>query len=97
MNYLPTFKEKVYESDLDVADRYKNFYCPHCHNFSVVPVHRKAFMALLWVPLFPLGGGSYLKCPLCNWIQEYKNEQQLVTVAKEQEHIKKQHHIPTDL
>ncbi|QLG70381.1 hypothetical protein HG535_0A03200 [Zygotorulaspora mrakii] len=62
-------------------------YCPNCHNRSVGPVKRKEFISIWFIPLFPIYWGKQLRCPICNWRQDFKNKAQLEKVLREQQNI----------
>ena len=53
------------------------FYCPNCKNLSVQPIKRKEFITLFFIPVLPIYWGKQLKCPVCNWRQDFSKEEEL--------------------
>ncbi|CCD22698.1 uncharacterized protein NDAI_0A05430 [Naumovozyma dairenensis CBS 421] len=77
-----------YDKEYDNNPNHKSIYCPNCHNFSVRPIKRREFVSLWWVPIVPLYWGKQLHCPICNWRQDFKNDEQLQKILVEQNNIK---------
>lgn len=51
-----------------------NLICPNCHNPSVVPIKRKEFICIWFVPMIPVYWGKQLKCNICTWRQDIKTQ-----------------------
>lgn len=51
------------------------------------PVKRKEFISIWFIPVFPIYWGKQLRCPICNWRQDFKNTDQLDKVVNEQQHV----------
>ncbi|KAK9481213.1 hypothetical protein V1514DRAFT_323250 [Lipomyces japonicus] len=50
-------------------------YCPRCHNFSLVPIHRREFFTFCYVPVIPTSWGDDLQCTICPYNQVTSREQ----------------------
>lgn len=70
--------------------QYQTLYCPHCHNNSVHPIKRKEFFTIWFIPLVPIYWGKQLRCNICNWAQDFKDEAQLRKVINEQQNVRPQ-------
>ncbi|KAH3903146.1 uncharacterized protein SCDLUD_000759 [Saccharomycodes ludwigii] len=91
MSFVPIiFGKKDWDNEYDLGPKYKNFYCPNCHNYCVKPVKRREFISIWFIPIFPMYFGKQLMCPICNWRQDFKDQSQLDKVAAEQVIINKQ-------
>ena len=84
MSFFILFGKQDYDSDYQVQDKsvlLENtngcYYCPNCHNYSVKPIKRKEFFTVWFIPFFPLFWGKQLHCNICNWRQDFSNEEQL--------------------
>ncbi|QLL32888.1 hypothetical protein HG536_0D04100 [Torulaspora globosa] len=64
-----------------------SIYCPNCHNYSVGPVKRREFISIWFIPLFPIYWGNQLRCPICQWRQDFKSREQLDRVVREQKNL----------
>ncbi|SCU84557.1 LADA_0D02388g1_1 [Lachancea dasiensis] len=88
MSFVPiVFGKKDWDKEYEQSAQYNSLYCPNCHNYSVRPVKRREFIAFWFIPLFPIFFGKQLVCPVCNWRQDFKNEEQLQKVVREQANI----------
>ncbi|KAL6927144.1 hypothetical protein ACO0SA_003434 [Hanseniaspora valbyensis] len=59
------------------------YYCPNCKNLTVEPIKRKEFITIFFIPVVPLYWGKQLHCTVCNWRQDFSNEQELQKVKYE--------------
>lgn len=80
---------RQWDKPYDPDPRLNSIYCPNCHNNSVGPVKRREFITLWFIPLFPIYWGKQLRCPICQWRQDFKNREQLQKVVNEQGNIHK--------
>lgn len=86
--FIPIFCGKQnYDSTYDSNPQHNSLYCPKCHNNSVSPIKRKEFFALYFIPIIPLYWGKQLRCSICDWRQDFKNESELEKVVNEQSNI----------
>ncbi|CDO92577.1 unnamed protein product [Kluyveromyces dobzhanskii CBS 2104] len=89
MSFVPIiFGKKDWDSNHPLASQYGGIYCPNCHNFQVTPVKRREFISFWFIPVFPIFWGNQLHCPVCNWRQDFKTEDQLKKVQKEQQKVR---------
>ncbi|CCK71509.1 uncharacterized protein KNAG_0H00940 [Huiozyma naganishii CBS 8797] len=76
-----------FDSNYDSNPAHQGLYCPKCHNFSVAPIKRKEFFTFWYIPIIPLYWGKQLRCNICNWRQDFKNEEELNRVVNEQKNF----------
>lgn len=89
MSFVPIICGKTdWDKEYAQTAQYSSLYCPNCHNYSVRPLKRKEFIAIWFIPVFPIFWGKQLVCPICNWRQEFKNDEQLQKVVHEQNNIR---------
>ncbi|CAI1807773.1 hypothetical protein SEUBUCD646_0B00920 [Saccharomyces eubayanus] len=89
MSFVPIVcGTRSFDSSYDSVPAHQNLYCPNCHNFSVCPIKRKEFFTVWFIPLLPVFWGKQLHCPICNWRQDFKNEEQLNKVIQEQQNMR---------
>lgn len=80
---------RQWDRPYDSNPQLNSIYCPNCHNNSVGPVKRREFITIWFVPLFPIYWGKQLRCPICQWRQDFKNREQLDKVLREQGNLQK--------
>ncbi|AHY74457.1 AQG_2a_G0001890.mRNA.1.CDS.1 [Saccharomyces cerevisiae] len=89
MSFIPIVcGMKSFDSSYDTVPGHQNLYCPNCHNYSVGPIKRKEFFTIWFIPLVPVFWGKQLHCPICNWRQDFKNDEQLNKVIQEQQNLR---------
>ncbi|CEP63821.1 uncharacterized protein LALA0_S09e03268g [Lachancea lanzarotensis] len=89
MSFVPIVcGKKDWDKQYDQSTQYSSLYCPNCHNFNVHPVKRREFISIWFIPVFPIFIGKQLVCPTCNWRQDFKNDEQLQKVVREQQNIR---------
>ncbi|CCE61456.1 hypothetical protein TPHA_0A03800 [Tetrapisispora phaffii CBS 4417] len=94
-NYKPKLqstKKKNGEQPIDLPplqpSDYENLYCPNCHNYSARPIKRRQFFTVWFIPILPVYWGKQVKCTICNWRQDFKDEAQLRKIVNEQKNIR---------
>ncbi|CAI4054782.1 hypothetical protein N7582_000165 [Saccharomyces uvarum] len=89
MSFIPIIcGMRSFDSSYDSVPAHQNLYCPNCHNHSVSPIKRKEFFTVWFIPLLPVFWGKQLHCSICNWRQDFKNEEQLNKVVQEQQNMR---------
>ena len=89
MSFVPIiFGKKDWDAKSPFEEQYHGIYCPNCHNFQVRPVKRREFISFWFIPVLPIFWGNQLLCPICNWRQDFKTEDQLRKVMNEQLRVK---------
>ncbi|SCW03689.1 LAFE_0G16050g1_1 [Lachancea fermentati] len=89
MSFVPIIcGKRDWDVEYAQSQEYNAIYCPNCHNYKVRPVKRREFITIWFIPVMPFFWGKQLVCPICNWRQDFKSDEQLKKVLREQDNIR---------